>query len=280
MEINLIELLENPYKIEHVNVIKADYEVFKKNEVFIHKILGKSAKGFFIEKSAYIIFEERPNVLVIIKKEYFNREDFYFKDIEIEISGKSEKKINNFFQILKDDIKYYKLGLSIVILIYIIVFCTSNTIIGIENLNNIFIDIISIFIGMLFVFATMFYGKDELDEEIKNGRAQELFLTDKYIFILAMLSLLFTIISNGIINYEIPNIGKIVSVNEFIKQNYYYIYWIIKYGIPELLTLISIVLNYICYRSIIDYYLAKIKSQAINRQIKEIKNNILDKISK
>ena len=59
-----------------------------------------------------------------------------------------------------------------------------------------------------------------------------------------------------------------------------YIYWIIKYGIPELLTLISIVLNYICYRSIIDYYLAKIKSQAINRQIKEIKNNILDKISK
>lgn len=133
---------------------------------------------------------------------------------------------------------------------------------------------------MLFVFATMFYGKDELDEEIKNGRAQELFLTDKYIFILAMLSLLFTIISNGIINYEIPNIGKILSVNEFIKQNYYYIYWIIKYGIPELLTLISIVLNYICYRSIIDYYLAKIKSQAINRQIKEIKNNILDKISK
>ena len=280
MEINLIELLENPYKIEHVTVIKADYEVFKKNEVFIHKILGRSAKGFFIEKSAYIIFEERPNVLVIIKKEYFNREDFYFKDIEIEISGKSEKKINNFFQILKDDIKYYKLGLSIVILIYIIVFCTSNTIIGIENLNNIFIDIISIFIGMLFVFATMFYGKDELDEEIKNGRAQELFLTDKYIFILAMLSLLFTIISNGIINYEIPNIGKIVSVNEFIKQNDYYIYWIIKYGIPELLTLISIVLNYICYRSIIDYYLAKIKSQAINRQIKEIKNNILDKISK
>lgn len=280
MEINLIELLENPYKIEYVTVIKADYEVFKKNEVFIHKILGRSAKGFFIEKSAYIIFEERPNVLVIIKKEYFNREDFYFKDIEIEISGKSEKKINNFFQILKDDIKHYKLGLSIVILIYIIVFCTSNTIIGIENLNNIFIDIISIFIGMLFVFATMFYGKDELDEEIKNGRAQELFLTDKYIFILAMLSLLFTIISNGIINYEIPNIGKILSVNEFIKQNYYYIYWIIKYGIPELLTLISIVLNYICYRSIIDYYLAKIKSQAINRQIKEIKNNILDKISK
>lgn len=280
MEINLIELLENPYKIEHVTVIKADYEVFKKNEVFIHRILGRSAKGFFIEKSAYIIFEERPNVLVIIKKEYFNREDFYFKDIEIEISGKSEKKINNFFQILKDDIKHYKLGLLIVILIYIIVFCTSNTIIGIENLNNIFIDIISIFIGMLFVFATMFYGKDELDEEIKNGRAQELFLTDKYIFILAMLSLLFTIISNGIINYEIPNIGKILSVNEFIKQNYYYIYWIIKYGIPELLTLISIVLNYICYRSIIDYYLAKIKSQAINRQIKEIKNNILDKISK
>lgn len=280
MEINLIELLESPYKIEYVTVIKADYEVFKKNEVFIHKILGRSAKGFFIEKSAYIIFEERPNVLVIIKKEYFNREDFYFKDIEIEISGKSEKKINNFFQILKDDIKHYKLGLSIVILIYIIVFCTSNTIIGIENLNNIFIDIISIFIGMLFVFATMFYGKDELDEEIKNGRAQELFLTDKYIFILAMISLLFTIISNGIINYEIPNIGKILSVNEFIKQNYYYIYWIIKYGIPELLTLISIVLNYICYRSIIDYYLAKIKSQAINRQIKEIKNNILDKISK
>ena len=246
MEINLIELLENPQKIKHITAIKCDYKTFKDNEIFIVKNLGKIAKGFFIEKSAYVIFEENPNILIIIKKDCFNKEDFYFKDIEIEMSGKSGKKINNFFQMLKDDIKYYKLGLIVLICIYIIVFCTSNTITGIENLNNIFIDIISIFIGMLFVFATMFYGKDELDEEIKHGKAQELFFTDKYIFILAMLSLLFTIISNGIISYELPNNINIINIKEFVKQNYYYIYWIIKYGISELLTAISIILNYIC----------------------------------
>lgn len=277
MEINLIELLENPQKIKHITVIKSDYKTFKDNEIFIVKNLGKMAKGVFIEKSAYVIFEENPNILIIIKKESFNKEDFYFKEIEIEMMGKSGKKINNFSQMLKDDIKSYKLGLIVSICIYIMVFCTSNTITGIENLNNIFIDIISIFIGMLFVFATMFYGKDELDEEIKNGKAQELFFTDKYIFILAMLSLVFTIISNGIISYELPNNINIINIKEFVKQNYYYIYWIIKYGISELLTAISIIFNYICYRSIIDYYLAKIKSQAINRQIKEIKKSIIDK---
>lgn len=280
MEINLNELLENPEKIKYVTVIKADYKTFKENENFVIQNLGKVAKGFFIERSSYIIFEENPNILVIIKKDCFNREDFYFKDIKIEISGKSNKKINNFFQMLKEDIKYYKLGILVLIGIYLIVFCTSNTITSIENLNNSFIDIISIFIGMLFVFATMFYEKDELDEEIKNGKAQELFFTDKYIFVLAMISLLFTIVSNGIINYELPNNVNIIGIKEFIKENYYYMYWIIKYGFSKLLTAISIILNYICYRSIIDYYLAKIKSQAINRQIKDIKDSIIDKKGK
>lgn len=277
MEINLIELLENPQKINYVTVIRTDYKTFEENEFFIEKNLGKFAKGFFIEKSAYVIFENKPNILIVINKDFFNKEDFYFKDLEVEMVGQSGKKMKNFFQMLKEDIKYYKLELLILIIIYIIVFCTSHTIIGIENLNNIFIDITSIFIGMLFVFVTMFYGKDELDEEIKNGRAQELFFTDKYIFLLAMLSMLFTIISNGIINYETPNNINIIKIKEIIKQNYYYIYSFIKYGISKLLTAISIILNYICYRSILDYYLEKIKSQTINRQIKELRKSIISK---
>lgn len=277
MEINLVELLENPQKINYVTVIKTDYKTFKENESFIEKNLGKVARGFFIEKSAYIIFENKPDILIVINKDCFNREDFYFKDLEVEIVGQSRKKMKNFFKMLKEDIKYYKLELLILIIIYLIVFCTSHTIMGIENLNNIFIDITSIFIGMLFVFATMFYGKDELDEEIKNGRVQELFFIDKYIFLLAMLSMLFTIISNGIINYEAPNNINIIKIREFIKQNYYYIYSFIKYGISKILTAISIILNYICYRSIIDYYLEKIKSQTINRQIKELRKSIISK---
>lgn len=41
-----------------------------------------------------------------------------------------------------------------------------------------------------------------------------------------------------------------------------------KYLISEVLTGVSIIFNYICFRSIIDYYLAKIKSKAINQHIK------------
>ena len=120
----------------------------------------------------------------------------------------------------------------------------------------------------------MFYEKDELQEAIKNGRVQEIFLTDKYIFVLAMISMLLVIISNGILKYEISN-NIIVEFKEFIKQNYYSIYWIIKYGISEILTGISIIFNYICFKSIIDYYLAKLKSRAINKHIRDIKENII-----
>lgn len=273
MEISLLELLENPENIEKITTIRTDYQTFKDNEVFIQKNLGNNAKGFFIEKSAYIIFKEKPNILIIINKDSFNKENFYFKNINIEIEGKSNRRINNVYTMLKDDLVSYKYQLIILILIYIIVFCTTKSMIGLENLNETFIDIISIFIGMLFVFATMFYEKDELEEAIKNGRVQEIFLTDKYIFVLAMISMVLVIISNGILKYEISN-NIIIEFKEFIKQNYYSIYWIIKYGISEILTGISIIFNYICFKSIIDYYLAKLKSKAINRHIKEIRENI------
>ena len=249
---DLLELIENPKDISKISCIKTAYEDFERNTEFITKILGSDARGFFIEKSAYIIFEQTPNILMIInKKEGFNKEDFYVDNLNIEIEGKSNRRINNFFTMLKNDLISYKFQLMILVLLYIIIFCTTKSIISLKELNTIFVDITSIFIGMLFVFATMFYKEDELEEAIKNGKAQEIFLTDKYIFILAMISMLLVIISNGILEYEVNN--SIIQIKDFIKQNYYYIYWFIKYGISEILTGISIVLNYICFRSIIDY---------------------------
>lgn len=272
---DLLELIENPKDISKISCIKTDYEDFERNTEFITRILGSDARGFFIEKSAYIIFEQTPNILMIInKKEGFNKEDFYVDNLNIEIEGKSNRRINNFFTMLKNDLISYKFQLMILVLLYIIIFCTAKSIISLKELNTIFVDITSIFIGMLFVFATMFYKEDELEEAIKNGKAQEIFLTDKYIFILAMISMLLVIISNGILEYEVNN--SIIQIKDFIKQNYYYIYWFIKYGISEILTGISIVLNYICFRSIIDYYLNKIKAKAINRHIKIVRDQIID----
>ena len=57
MEKNLTYLLDNPQDITHISSINTDYETFKKNEIFILKNFGSKAKGFFIEESAYIIFE-------------------------------------------------------------------------------------------------------------------------------------------------------------------------------------------------------------------------------
>ena len=272
---DLLELIENPKDISKISCIKTAYEDFERNTEFITKILGSDARGFFIEKSAYIIFEQTPNILMIInKKEGFNKEDFYVGNLNIEIEGKSNRRINNFFTMLKNDLISYKFQLMILVLLYIIIFCTAKSLISLKELNTIFVDITSIFIGMLFVFATMFYKEDELEEAIKNGKAQEIFLTDKYIFILAMISMLLVIISNGILEYEVNN--SLIQIKDFIKQNYYYIYWFIKYGISEILTGISIVLNYICFKSIIDYYLNKIKAKAINRHIKIVRDQIID----
>lgn len=273
MDIKLLELLEKPKNVEKVTSIRTDYQTFRKNEVFIQKYFGNNAKGFFIEKSAYLIFNNRPNILFVINKDSFNREDFYFENLNLEIEGKSNRRISNFVILLKNDLVSYKFSLIFLVVAYIVIFCLNASIAGLESLNSVFIDIISIFIGMLFVFSTMFYKENELDDAIKNGKAQEIFLTDKYIFILAMFSLIFVIVSNGILKYEISN-NNIIEFKDFIKQNYYYIYWFLKYGMAKLLTGISIIFNYICFRSIIDYYLEKIKSNAINKHIKDIRKSI------
>lgn len=276
MEKTLTYLLDNPKDISNVTSIKTEYEIFKKNEVFILKYFGNKAKGFFIEDSAYIIFEKKPEVLFIIKKKGFNREDFEFKDIHLDISGKSNRNSANYIKLLKEDLRNYKIGILLLVVIYLIIFCTSNEMTSLKNLNNNFISIVSIFIGMLFVFATLFYEKEEIGQAIKNGKAQDIFFTDKYIFVLSMISLIFVIISNGIIEY-VATSEIIINFKQFIKDNVYFIYLFIKYWSVYILTGISVILNYICFRSIIDYYLNKIKSQAINIQIKNIKNTIINK---
>lgn len=274
MEMKLKDLIEEPQNIKNITSIKTDYETFIRNDIFIEKFFGTRAKGFFIDKSAYLIFENKPEILFVITKEEFNKSDFVFRNINVEIQGKSGRKIKNFFQNLKEDIVNYKFALLILILLYIIIFCTSGTTIGLENLNSAFIEIISIFIGTLFVFATMFYEEKEMNEAIKSGKAQEVFSIDNYIFLLAMFSLIFTILSNGILNYKLVK-HNVIYLKDIIKQNWYFLYWILKYGIAEILTGISIVFNYICFKSIIDYYLQKIKSKAINSNIRDIRESII-----
>lgn len=276
MEKNLTYLLDNPKDITHISSINTDYETFKKNEIFILKNFGSKAKGFFIEESAYIIFENKPEILFVIKKKNYNREDFEFKELNIDVTGKSNRKSENYISLLKSDLLNYKIGIPILMILYVFIFCTSSEMTSIENLNNTIISIVSIFIGMLFVFATLFYEKEEITQAIKNGKGQDMFFTDKYIFVLSMISLILVIISNGIIKY-VATAEIIINFKQYIKDNIYCIYWLIKYGMVFILTGISVILNYICFRSIIDYYLNKIKSQAINTQIKNMRDSIVNK---
>lgn len=274
MEKSLTHLLDNPEDITHITSIKTDYETFKNNEIFILKYFGSKANGFFIEDSAYIIFEDKPEILFIIKNKNYNREDFEFKELNIDIIGKSNRKSANYFNLLKSDLINYKIGIPVLLVLYLIIFCSSKEMTSLENLNNTIISIVSIFIGMLFVFATLFYGKEEIGQAIKNGNAQDMFFTDKYIFVISMISLILVIISNGIIQY-VATTEFIINIKQYIKDNIYFIYWLIKYAMAYILTGISVVLNYICFRSIIDYYLNKIKSQAINIQIKDMRDKII-----
>lgn len=274
MEKSLTHLLDNPEDIIHITSIKTDYETFKNNEIFILKYFGSKANGFFIEDSAYIIFEDKPEILFIIKNKNYNREDFEFKELNIDIIGKSNRKSANYFNLLKSDLINYKIGIPVLLVLYLIIFCSSKEMTSLENLNNTIISIVSIFIGMLFVFATLFYGKEEIGQAIKNGNAQDMFFTDKYIFVISMISLILVIISNGIIQY-VATTEFIINIKQYIKDNIYFIYWLIKYAMAYVLTGISVVLNYICFRSIIDYYLNKIKSQAINIQIKDMRDKII-----
>lgn len=276
MEIKFEELLKKP---EIINVIssqcslKIEYEQFKNSIDFFTKHFGNEAKCVFSERSAYVVFKKYSNILVIIHKNNgYNIEELYFKNLNMKITGTSKRKLPNFFKRLYNDVLDNKLIITFFIILMILIYkIINNGADSLRSLNDALINVISIFIGTLFVFITLFYEDEKkIDIMIENGKFEINSENDKYVFNISLISLVCILISNSMI--EINHSNNILDqIKEYIKLNFNWVYCFIRNNISFLLTTIGVILLVICFSSITQYYLKKIKSNAINKKILSFK---------
>lgn len=272
MEIKFEELLVKPeildMTISQCN-LKIQYEQFKDSIEFFIKYWGNEAKCIFSEKSAYIVFKKYSNVLIIVhKNDGYNIEELYFENLNMEITGTSKRKLPNFFKRLYNDILDNKFIICFFIFLMVLIYkVINNSNESLRNLNDALINVISIFIGTLFVFITLFYeDENKIDLMIENGKFEINSENDKYVFNISLISLVCILVSNSMI--EIQHTYNVLDkLKEYIKLNFNWLYCCIRNNISFLLTTIGIILLVICFSSITQYYLKKIKSNAINKKI-------------
>lgn len=279
MLIDFKEVLDEPNKIRQISVastIKLNYKEFIENIEFIKKIFGEKCRCLFSGKNAYIVFMENDNILFSIKNiKGYNKEDFRRINLDfIYLTGTDNKQIKNFKRMLIEDICNNFWQILVLMLIYILIFRIMNTSIDILNkLNDTLINVTSIFISALLVFVTLFYdNKDKLRNLIRQEKFDKYFNTDKYIFTIAMTTLFIIILSNGITHincsYEI-----ILNIKEYLKVNIHWLYLILRFEIPYILTGTGVMLIFICVTSIKEYYLESIKVDAFQSILEEFRNN-------
>ena len=279
MNVKFDEIVKYPERISQITnnlKINIGYEDLKNHIAFFTTYFGNNAKCIFTEKNAFMIFEQHPNILIsIIKKDGYQVEDLYFKDIKIQVVGTSKKNIKGFFRMLIEDIQNNIFKIVVFIIAYIFIF---NSIESLQQLNENLINIISIFIGTLFVFIAFFYeDKEKIKSMVDEGHFDSHFEIDKYIFKLGMLALTLIVVSNGVINLKCK--GILTNIKDIISLHCKWVYILIKDYLPIVLTGIGLIFIIICFLSIIDYYLKKIKSNLITESIRNFRREFENKKS-
>ena len=250
MDIKFEELIDKPEIIEITKSqcnLRIEYEQFKNS----------------------IDFKMHTNILIIIHKENgYNKEELCFENLNMQVIGTNKRKLLSFFKRLYIDIIDNKIIIIFFLLLLIVIFkIINNSTENLKNLNDAIINVISIFIGTLFVFITLFYeDENKIDSMIEMEKFEINSENDKYVFNISLISLVCVLLSNSLIEIKYTN-NIIYTLKEYIKLNFSYLYYFIKENISFFFTSISIILLIICFTSITEYYLKKIKSNAINRKI-------------
>lgn len=278
MELKFEDLIDRPEILDTISTqcnLKLEYELFKSNINLIIHFFGNDAKCLFTEKSAYIVFKKHTNILIIIHKDDgFNKEDFFFENLNMSLTGTNKRKLPNFFVRLYQDIIDNKAIIFFFLILLIVIFrIFNNNNESLKNLNDALINVISIFIGTLFVFITLFYEDEKkIDIMLEKENFDINSENDRYVFNISLISLVFVLISNSLMYMQNDNI-ILCNIKEYVKANFTFLYNLVKDNISFLFTTISVILLLICFKSITEYYLKKIKTSAINKKILSFKKD-------
>ena len=171
MDIKFEELIDKPEIIEITKSqcnLRIEYEQFKNS----------------------IDFKMHTNILIIIHKENgYNKEELCFENLNMQVIGTNKRKLLSFFKRLYIDIIDNKIIIIFFLLLLIVIFkIINNSTENLKNLNDAIINVISIFIGTLFVFITLFYeDENKIDSMIEMEKFEINSENDKYVFNISLI---------------------------------------------------------------------------------------------
>ena len=238
-----------------------DYDEVKNNLDYYLVELGNSGVIMFSEKSALIAFDDCKKIRLRVKKNtHYVTKDFDIFGKGFKVIGKGKGDTENFIELLLQDVKSNVLKIGIVILIFsFIVNPVTKNIELINILNEKLIDLIGIFISMVFVFIGFFYGDKERTIDVyKKGLCDKEFKIDCYVINLAIVGLFAVSLSLMIGNMEIKDIPQSIVDIPYIQCLLSYG---IQYWICYLLTIFSLIIFIIEIKNLTNYYLRSMRNK-------------------
>lgn len=249
------------------NICQVNFGDFCKNIDRIKESNGDRGVVIYTGNRAFVYFDETPKtIFYIISDKAFQKENFLNLGENFDVIGR--KSINS-IQMFKQDIKNNIGKIVITLFFYLLVFnpYTFQKEVFLE-LTDQLIDIISIFIGMVFVFIGFFYGDKERTIEVyKKGRCDEEFSTDRYILLLAFISIIFLVLSNLLTKISLVKIISMLVPRQLCD---FFIHYNLKDILCVFLVYLAIINILICFDSLINYYLKTMRNKYLIDAIKEI----------
>lgn len=263
--INMLEEIKT-HSSNKIHELKINYDNFVNfYKIFLNQF-GEDGVLMILEKTATLTFFNYKNIRFLIRADrLLVRDDFkkYLK--KVKVIGAEEKYSfkNTFIQDIKNNFKLI-LVLSIVYFFIYNSFMINKE--SLVKLNDHLVDITNIFIAAFFVFIAFFNGeKEKILELYRKGNCDKFNFNDKYIFKLSVTALMLVVLSNGILYFHFGYENTIIlmkrlRLNKYINMINIEILKYAKYNLSFILTWISIIFLIICFDSILNYYLNKIRN--------------------
>lgn len=268
---NVIEDLRKLINSNVAIMYEISYDDFKKNYIAVKEILGTYGFIMFTDNRAVLCVDNYPNIRLIIKsKKQYEKSFFDFVDENTNIIGKGRKETGGSLKFFGGDLKRN----IIILLLYTIVYWlilnpyVSNMEI-LMSLNSNLLTVVSIFVGMLFVFVGFFYGdKERSIETYKKGKCDEQYRIDRYTINLSLLTIVLLLISTSI-----GNIGSIDKIRNIISENI--IVMLTRknqYVLCAVISWLAVCLLILCFKNLIDFYLLDMRNKYFMQTVDELVN--------
>ena len=218
----------------------------------------------FCDEIAVLCLNRAPDLRIQLTGiKHFKRDDFKEIELQLEIIGKGKDELQGPIKQYLADLKDNATAIIVMTILYWVIF-NFNTIniVGVVELCENLLNIVSIFAGIVFVFIGFIYSdRDRAINIFLKGNGDKYYSIDKYIMNLLML-ILATLLGVAVVGkIEIMTIPQSIldlqKNNEIVNR---IISYQTQYAICHILGWFSLSSTIICFRALVDYYLNDLRA--------------------